>query len=343
MTQLLYELPNFEYIRPKSLNEAESYLQKYGKRARVIAGGTDLLGLMKDRVMGPEINIPEVLINIKSIPGMNQIEYNEDLRIVRIGAAATLSDIERSEVIKKKLKVLWEAVRQVGTTQLRNMGTIGGNICQRPQCMYFRHPQFLCYKKGGRMCYAITGENRDYHSILHKGKCVMAHPSDLATALTALNAKIVITNYNQEEQVPIKSFFLGPNNFSETVVKPNELLKEIQIPVQKKNTHQFFLKQRIRGSSDFALTSIAIVAQISKKVCRDIKIVLGGIAPFPYSAKTSQDVLIGNVLDERLIFQAAEASIEGAAPLRMNHYKLDLAKALVKSTLIKIFDEKRVE
>lgn len=168
----------------------------------------------------------------------------------------------------------------------------------------------------------------------------MAHPSDLAPALTALDAKIVITNYNEEKQVPIKNFFLGPNNFNETVIKPNELLKEIQIPVRKKNTHQFFLKQRIRGSSDFALTSIALIAEVSKNVCRDIKIVLGGIAPFPYTAEISQDILIGNVLDERLILQAVEASIEKAAPLRMNHYKLDLAKALIKRALIKIMDQK---
>jgi len=329
---MLFELPSIEHVNARDVNEVVSWLQKYGRKARVIAGATDLLGLMKDKVEGPELRIPEVLVNIKRIPDMTRIVYKEG-RGLRIGAGVTLSRLAASNVIRQGFRILSQAALQVGTTQLRNMGTLGGNLCQRPRCLYFRHPHFLCFKKGGSKCYAATGEHRFYHSILKQGKCVMAHPSDLAPALVALRAEVLIMSPNGERKVPLQEFFLGSNHYTETILKADEFLMGICVPSQNEKIHQVFLKERIRNSADFALSSVAAVARISEGICEEIRIVLGGVAPFPYIASMAEEVIRGKKLDEGLISQVAEASVEGAKPLPMNGYKVELTKALVKRAL----------
>jgi xanthine dehydrogenase YagS FAD-binding subunit len=329
---LLHELPSFEHIEVKSVQEAISWLHKLGEKATVIAGGTDLLGMMKDRIEGPELKIPEVLVNIKTIPGMSQIIHDEEVGL-RIGAAVSLNRLETSDVVRKKFTVLSEAARQVATTQMRNMGTIGGNICQRPRCLYFRHPDFICYKKGESKCYAATGEHRYHHAIVHSKKCVMAHPSDIAPVLVALRAKAVIASSEGEKQVPLEDFFLGSDYFRETVLKSDEMLTEVQVPNQRGRPVQFFLKHRVRHSSDFALASVATVAQISHEICENMRIVLGGISPFPYVASKAEEIIKGKRLKEQLISRAAEASVKGMQPLPMNRYKIDLTKALVRRVL----------
>lgn len=335
---MLLELPSYKHINLESIEEAVSQLHEYGEKAKVIAGGTDLLALMKDRVEGPELKMPEVLINIKSIPEMNFITYDEEGGL-RIGAAVTLNRLESSDIIKEKYNILSQAARQVGTTQLRNMGTIGGNLCQRPRCMYFRHPHFICYKKGCTKCYAIMGEHRDYHSILGNGKCIMAHPSDMAPVLIALKTKAIIVGPEGEKKIPLHDFFLGPNHFTETVLKPDEFLKEVQVPHQKSKTYQLFLKHRIRHSADFALSSVSSVTRMSDGICDDISIVLGGVAPFPYVALRAEQIVRARRLNEELIVQAAEASVEGAHSLPMNRYKIDLTKALVRRVLTSIWHQ----
>ena len=334
---MLFELPRFEHIDARNVKEVASWLQKYGGKARVIAGATDLLGLMKDRVEGPECKIPEVLVNIKRVPEMTRITYDEGTGL-RIGAGVTLNRLATCDVIQQGFKILSQAALQVGTTQLRMMGTLGGNLCQRPRCLYFRHPHFLCFKKGGSKCYAAMGEHRFYHSILKQGRCVMAHPSDLAPALIALNAEAIIRSPNGEQKVPLQGFFLGPNHYTETILKTDEYLTEIHVPIQRERTHQVFLKERIRHSADFALASVAAVARMSGEICKEIQIVLGGVAPFPYVASIVEEVIRGKRLDESLISQAAEASVEGAKPLPMNAYKVDLTKALVKRALASILN-----
>jgi len=329
---MLFELPSFEHVDARDMKEVAFWLQKYGGKAKVIAGATDLLCLMKDRVEGPECKIPEVLVNIKRIPDMTRITYDEGTGL-RIGSGVTLNRLVTSDVIEKRFKILSQAALQVGTTQIRNMGTLGGNLCQRPRCLYFRQAHFLCFKKGGTKCYAALGEHRYYHSILKNGRCVMAHPSDLAPALIALKAKVMIMSPNGERKVPLQDFFLGPNYYTETVLKTDEYLTEIHIPIQNERTHQVFLKERIRHSADFALSSVAAVARISGGICEDIRIVLGGIAPFPYIASVAEEVIRGKKVDEGLISQAAGASVEGAKPLPMNRYKVDLTKVLVRRAL----------
>jgi xanthine dehydrogenase YagS FAD-binding subunit len=335
---MLLELPRFKHIHVTRIEEGISQLQKYGGKAKVIAGGTDLLALMKDRVEGPEMTMPEVLINIKSIPEMNSITYDEEGDL-KIGAAVTLSRLVSSGMLGEKYPLLCQAARHVGTTQLRNMGTLGGNLCQRPRCMYFRHPHFLCYKKGGPKCYAITGEHRDYHSVLGNGRCIMAHPSDMAPALVALKADVIIVGPGGEKKIPLQDFFTGPNHFTEIVLTPDEFMKEVRVPRQKDKTYQLFVKHRMRHSTDFALSSVSSVARISDGMCEGISIVLGGIAPFPYSALKAEQMVRARKLNDELITLAAEASVEGAQPLSMNRYKIDLTKGLVRRVLASLWHQ----
>jgi len=328
---LLYELPSFELLDAATVRDAVASLTKYNGKARVIGGGTDLLSLMKDRVEGPELTVPEVLVNIKTIPELSQITYDEHTGI-RIGAAVTLNRLQTSDVIKQEFTVLSQAAGHVGTTQIRNMGTLGGNICQRPRCLYFRHPHFVCYKKGGDKCYAVAGEHRYYHSIMKHRRCVMAHPSDMAPPLIALKAQAIIAGPEGGRKVPFESFFLNPTGIGETILKWAEFLVAVEIPNQE-TTHQLFLKQRIRRAVDFALSSVAMVACMPDGVCEDIRVVLGGIAPFPYVASMAEEIIRGRRLDERLISDAAEASVKEARPLPMNGYKVDLTKTLVRRAL----------
>ena len=329
---MLFELPTFEYVDAKDMAEAAFCLHRYGEKAKVIAGATDLLSRMKDRIEGPGLKIPEVLVNIKKIPGMTEITYDKQ-RGLRIGAAVTLNGLATSDLVRQRFNLLVQAALQVGTTQLRNMGTIGGNVCQRPRCLYFRHPHFVCFKKGGTKCYAAAGEHRYYHAIMKTGKCVTAHPSDMAPVLIALKARAAIAGAEGERVVPFEEFFAGSNSLEETILKPQEFLVAVEVPDQHDKARQLFLKERIRHAADFALSSVAVVAQMSDGVCEEIRVVLGGIAPVPFVAGALAGLMNGRALDERLISEAAEASVREARPLPMNGYKVDLTRALVKRAL----------
>ena len=331
---MLLELPPFEHVNASSVKETVHWLSMYGEKGRVVGGGTDLLGLMKDRIEGPDFRRPEVLINIKMIPEMKRITCDD--QGLRIGAAVTLQDLIASEIVGEKFPVLELAARQVGTTPLRYMGTLAGNLCQRPRCLYFRHPHFLCHKKGGDRCYAVGGEHRYYCSVLKNGKCVAAHPSDMAPALSALDGKVIVANPRGELEVPVVDFFQGPNDFAETILRSDEFIKEVRVPNQKGKTCQSFLKHRIRHSADFALASVSVVARMTGGVCEGIRIILGGVAPFPYRVLVAEDSLKGQRLDEVLISRAAEATTDGARPHRMNSYKVGLTQALVKKALLSI-------
>jgi len=211
------ELPPFDHVEPGSIAEAVSVLAEHGMRAQVLAGGTDLLGLMKDRITGPGMPLPEVLVNVKRLPELAGITEAADGGL-RIGAAVTLIDLERDRRVAERFPALAQAAASVATQQIRAMGTVGGNLCQRPWCWYFRHPQFPCLKRGGRQCFALPGSNRTYFSVLGLGVCVMSHPSDLAPALMALDARLTIAGPAGIRVVPIDRFFRGPRSLTETVV-----------------------------------------------------------------------------------------------------------------------------
>jgi xanthine dehydrogenase YagS FAD-binding subunit len=327
-----HELPPFTHLDAGTADEAVSLLQRHGPEAALVAGGTDLLGLLKDRVEGPGFALPRVLINVKPIPDLGRITEEADGGL-RIGAAVTLVRIAGSWAIVRRFPAVAQAALLVGSTQLRAMGTIGGNLLQRPRCVYFRHPDFPCFKKGGRTCFAIAGEHRDYHAILARGRCVMAHPSDLAPALVALDASAVIAGPEGGSSIPLHELFQDADQPRETKLRTDQMLKEIRLPPPGPGSRQVFLKQRVRRSMDFALASVAVAAAIEGGICRRIRIVLGGVAPMPLRAEAAEALLADRTIDERLAREAAEAALAGAKPLRNNGYKADLARALLRRAL----------
>ena len=335
---MLYEIPRVQHLTAQSVEEAARWLREYGPRARIIAGGTDLLGLMKDKIVGSKMPMPEVLIDIKRIPGLDRIAYAEG-RGLTIGAAATLRSMETSPVVLEKFPMLAQAANSVATNQIRNMGTLGGNLCQRPWCWYFRVPHFDCYKKGGAMCYAITGDNKYYFSVLGLGVCVMAHPSDTAPALIALGASAKIIGPEEARTVPLEQFFNGPREVFETVLKDDEVLTEVFVPEPPTNMYGVYVKERPRHTWDFALSSVAALTRLANGFCEEARIILGGVAPYPYRAQRAEEVLKGSPTTAEVAAEAGEAAVSGARPLSMNRYKIPLTRALVKRALLGCFGQ----
>jgi xanthine dehydrogenase YagS FAD-binding subunit len=328
---VLFELPDFEHVDVKSIEETLQFL-KNRERVKVLAGGTDLLGMMKDRITGPGLYLPKVLVNVKEVPEMKRL-FRDEMGTVHIGGAVTLRELQRSSLIKPELGALGSALQQIGSLQIRARGTVAGNICQRLRCIYFRHPEFICFKKGGNRCYAPGGEHRYYHAIMHYGKCVAAHPSDLAPVFMAYDARATVNGLRGKRALSFRDLFSPENEGGETVLQSDELLTEIQVPDPGEKTVHRFLKSRIRQSVDFAMSSVVVVGRITQGVVENIRIVLGGIAPLPIEALESRDILRGKDLDDKAISDAAEAAVRGARPLPMNRYKVDLTKALVRRAL----------
>src|SRR5262245_7928691 len=325
---MLDELPLFEHVDAASLAEAVTALAEHGPRAQVLAGGTDLLGLMKDRISGPAMPVPDVLVNVKRVPELAAIRETADGGL-RIGAAVTLTDLERDPRVVARLPALAQAAASVATGQIRAMGTVGGNLCQRPWCWSFRHPEFPCLKRAGGQCFALPGLNRTYFSVLGLGVCVMSHPSDLAPALMALDARVDIAGPAGSRVVPIDRFYRGPRSLTETVLERAEILVAIEVPPPAPAAHSAFVKHRVRNTWDFALSEVALSVVPGPGGWDSVRIALGGVAPFPYRATAAEAVLTGRAPTESLIREAADAALGRARLLAQNAYKIDLTRALV--------------
>ncbi len=325
---MLHELPEFELHTPSSVSEAVEILGANRGRAKVLAGGTDLLGLMKDRIQGRLMPIPEVLVSLSKISELGAISHAGSFSSV--GAAVTLSQIAGDRVLEENFTAFAQGANAVGTNQIRNMGTLGGNLCQRPWCWYFRHPSYDCFKKGGRQCYAITGENSTYFSIYDLGVCVMAHPSDTAPGLISLGAKAEIAGPGGIREVGMGEFFLGPREVRDNVVGPDELLVRVVIPRTEKKS--IFLKQRVRNNWDFALASVAASAKVEDGGLSSATVVLGGVAPRPQKLE-GLDEYLADGLTDRAKEKVRARLDEHARPLRLNRYKLRMVRALVLRAL----------
>jgi len=336
---LLFELPRFEYVEPRTVGEALSILAEYGTRAKILGGGTDLLGLMKDRISGPKMPIPEVLVDVKRISEIRAIEHLQDRSVV--GSGVTLTEISSNGELASRFPSFVQAAGSVATKQIRNMGTLGGNLCQRPWCWYFRHPAFECFKKGGRQCYAITGDNSTYFSVYNIGTCVMSHPSDTAPALISLGASVRIASAkNGVREVPLVDFFLGPKSVQENILQPEELLLHASIPLDRGGrgrARSVYLKERIRENWDFALASVAASGSLDSDGRIDsVRVVLGGVAPLPFPLDLS-GVLLGRKLDGSTRAAVSSHLSAKAKPLKMNRYKVRIIRALVQRALEAIF------
>ena len=322
-------MKTFEHVDPLSLENAVSFLSDEPGEVSVIAGGTDLITEMKDRIASPGR-----IVNLKSISGLDSVRYEEG-RGLTIGALATLAKIDEDATIREKYPALSQGAAAAATPQIRNQGTIGGNLCQRPRCPYYRDPALYCFKRGGGICYAEKGDNR-YHSIFGGGPSYIVHPSDVAPALIALGATLKIHGPKGTREVPCEEFFTLPEDdpMRETVLEPNEILTEIHVPPPAPGTRSTYIKAAQRRSWDFALVSAACVLQMDGEVCREARIVLGGVAPKPWRVPHAEKVLAGKRIDEKAAAAAGNGALKGARPMKKNGYKIPLGRAIVKRAIL---------
>lgn len=322
----------FDYYRVTSVEQAVSLLGKHQGKAAVIAGGSDLLGLMKDRVEGAKLKAPQHLIDIKGIKDLGSIKEHKGG--LRIGAAATITEILESDLVRKKYPLLSQAAKQVAVPQIRNVGTLGGNLCQRPRCWYFRGRLFGdCFRKGGGTCYAQSGESQ-YHAIVGGDICAMVCPSDMATALTSLNAKVELAGPKGTRQVALPQFYVAPekNILAETALSPQEMVVAVDIPAPLHGASGVFLKLKERQAFDFALVSVAVNLALSGTAVNDGRIVFGGVACAPLRSTKAESAMKGKGLKEGAALACA-AAIEGARPLKNNAYKVQAARGVLEQAL----------
>ncbi|MBV8842878.1 MAG: xanthine dehydrogenase family protein subunit M [Bryobacterales bacterium] len=319
-------MKTFTNVNPKSVQEAVKLLGQQGKTTAVVGGGSDLLGMVKERLIQPDI-----LVNLKTIPGLDKI--TEQGGEVRIGGLTTLATISQDPTIRSRYKVLADAAGAVGTPQIRNAGTIAGNVSQRPWCWYFRNG-FPCFKNGGKTCFSIAGEN-EFHAIFGGGPSYIVHPSDTAPALVALDAKFRIAGPAGERTIAASEFFAPPSKdpSRENVLAHDEVLVEIHLPAAPRGLRSTYHKELDRESWTHAIVSVAVALEMDRDFCKKARVVLGGVAPIPWRLPKVEAMLAGKRITPELAAQAGAASIEGAQPLAKNKYKLPLTKAIVKRTL----------
>jgi xanthine dehydrogenase YagS FAD-binding subunit len=320
----------FEYTSAPSLDAALEILSLTNDGAiRPLAGGTDLLTLMK-----ADIVTPDQLVDIKRASGLTSgIEETPDG--VTIGALTSLSELETHPLIRERYTALSEAAAIAATPQLRNMATIGGNLLQRPRCWYYRNPLFNCWLKGGDTCHAREGQNR-LHAIFDVSPCVATHPSDPANALLALDASLTIRGTSGERTVAIADFFTPPSDDHrvETSLQPGELILSIHLPVA--TARSTFLKAMDRKAWAFALVSVAASMNVQDGKITEARIVLGGVAPVPMRVEAAEHALIGSPPDAAAIDRAVEAALTDTQPLEHNEYKVPLAKSLVQQAIARV-------
>ncbi|MFN6561577.1 MAG: FAD binding domain-containing protein [Nostoc sp. ChiSLP01] len=311
----------FSYAKVLSQAAAIATIQE-DKTAEFIAGGTDLLGLIKDGVQ-----VVNTLIDINSLP-LGDIEFQT--HGIRIGAICRLSDVAFHPQIQECYPVITQALLQSASPQLRNMATVGGNLLQRVRCSYFRDPVFPCNKRTpGKGCAAITGYNR-MHAIFGASEhCIAVHPSDLAVALTVLDAVICIQGAEKTRRISIHDFYLLPGETPQTenLLQPGELIVAIEIPDFAYKSH--YLKVRDRASYEFALVSVAIALEIEQNVINSARIAFGGVAPKPWRAWEVEEFLKGKAINTATFIAAGELAIKQAKPQTHNEFKIELVKRVL--------------
>lgn len=318
-------MKSFRNVNPRNFQDAARALAADAK-AMPVGGGSDLLQLLKEQIIKPD-----TLVNLKAIAGQDKIEARGNA--LTIGALATLDSISRHAEVRAKYAVLAEAAGQVATPQIRNAGTIAGNVMQRPWCWYYRN-NFPCYKNGGNTCFSITGEN-DFHAIFGGGPSFIVHPSDTAPALVALGARFKIQGANGSREVAATDFFQPPtvNPAKENVLASGEVLTEITVPAPAASTRSTYLKVLDRDAWTHAVVAVAAVLQMDGATCKSARVVLGGVAPIPWRVEAVEQMLAGQRITEDLLTRAAEKAIEGARPLAKNAYKVPLLRASVRQAL----------
>ena len=318
-------LPKFTYVRPTTVNEALAVLND--RPSLIHGGGTDLLGCLREGVLSAE-----TLVSLSAIDELKGIRKAKDGGL-RIGALTTVAEVSTSESVAQGYAALAEAASEVASPQLRNQGTIAGNLCQKPRCWYYRG-HFDCLRKGGEMCFAVEGENQ-YHCIFGGDMCYIVHPSDTAPALAALGAICRVSGPSTSRSVAVESLYVLPSEDpqSETILNPDEILTEIVLRAPANGLRSSYRKVRTRGAWDFALAGVALAIVFDGDTVRSARIFLSGAAPVPWQAKAAEAAIVGTKLDAATVEKAAAATVASAEPLQLNGYKIPLFEGLMKEQL----------
>ncbi|NNC65156.1 MAG: xanthine dehydrogenase family protein subunit M [Gammaproteobacteria bacterium] len=332
-------MKTFANHNPGSVEEAVAIARaatRDGSSVSFAAGGTDLLQLVKDRIPNrPGAGAPDVLVNLKSIPGIAGVAVNAQGGLT-IGGLVPLSALSASSVIRERYSVLAEAAEQVASPQIRNTGTLAGNVCQRPWCWYFRNG-FDCYKAGGNQCFSIAGENQ-LHAIFGGGPSFIVHPSDVAPALVALDATFHVVGPDGERMLPAADFFVLPRDDvgHENVLGDDEVLVSVNLPAAAAGTLSSYHKVMDRETWTHAVASAAVVLDMENGVCRSARIVLGGVAPIPWRVQAGEALLVGERVTAELADAVGVAAVAEAQPLAKNAYKVPLTRRLVERTVLAV-------
>ena len=292
-------LPKFEYVEPKTIEEACSLLSTYREQAKVLAGGTDLLVMMKQKVV-----TPGYLLNIKRVPGLDDITDDKDG--LRIGTLTTLSNIESSSKIRQRFPMLSHAAGRVAARQIQMTATIGGNLCLDSKCWYYnqsqnwRRSREACIKRGGDICHVVKGGKR----------CYAVLSGDTIPALLALGAKVKIVNAGGGRLVSVEDFFTGVGE-TPNVLKPEEMVTEIQVPNLPPKARGSFMKQSLRGAVDFAVADVAAVITMEDSLCKEARIVIGSVGPAVVRAREAEEILKGKKMTDEVLDEAGKAAVKG--------------------------------
>ena len=317
----------FAYVNAANEKEAIAALGTERGKILPLAGGMDLLAMMKDYIAQPDR-----LVNVKNLD--RTIRKTPDGGL-RIGAAVTLAELAAHADASKLYPALVQASAEVGTPQIRNAGTIGGNLNQRPRCWYFRNEEFNCLKKGGSRCFAVDGENQ-YHAIFGDGPCHIVHPSSLAVPAIALNATFRIAGPAGERQVAAADYYQMPdrNLFGETVLAPNELLTHVILPAPGGARNATY-EVRFKQSHDWPLALASVSLSMNGTTVRAARIVMGAVAPVPWRSTAAEAALTGKTMSEEAAMAAADAAVTGVKPMTQNAYKVQIARTAVKRAIMK--------
>jgi len=319
---------HFSYVRPSSLQDVMSHLT--GDNARIHAGGTDLLGCLRDEVFPVD-----KVVSISRLDKLRGIRKTSDGGL-SIGALTTIAEVAAHPPILEKYTALVQGANAVASPQIRNQGTLGGNLCQKPRCWYYRG-EFHCLRKGGNTCYAVNGENQ-YHCILGGQNCFIVHPSDTAPALLAFGAVLHIAGPRGSRTVGLEDFFVPPAEdvTRETVLEAGEIVTEILLPPAAATQRSSYRKVRARQAWDFALAGVALALELERGRVQKSRVVLSGAAPIPWRAREVEKIISGSMLEAEVIREAAAAAMATARPLSKNGYKIHLFQGLLEEELEKM-------
>lgn len=321
-------MPTFQLYQPTSVADAQNLLQEHGSDALVLAGGLDSMDWLKDR-----IRKPKVVVDLGGVEGLKGIRETSDG--VQIGAMATLTEVAQNPIVQQKYRILAQAAELVASPQIRNQGTIGGNISQDTRCWYYR-AGWPCYRAGGNICYADTpvGRNRE-HAILHAERCIAVNPSDTAPALIALDAKFVVLTPKGEQAIDAEDYFIGPDLdiTRMNILRPGYLLTSIRIPSTWAASEFYFEKVRDRNVWDFPLMNVASAIKSSGGTIQNIRIAVNAVAARPLRLKAVEDSVRGKPRNAATGEAAGKLAVQGAVPLQFNAYKIPLMRNLVKRAI----------